>query len=89
MLNLHIPGSTPVLNDAVVFWAIALLQTEIGGILPKGPYPTCLRMADRDLLAGYPRNEPLITSIKFEWKIVDKMGPKTFINLKAWKLLLG
>ena len=25
------------------------------GILPKGPYPPCLRMADRTLLAGYPR----------------------------------
>ena len=29
---------------------------EIEGILPKGPYQPCLRMADRDLLAGYPRN---------------------------------
>ena len=27
----------------------------IDGILPKGPYPPCLRMADRALLAGYPR----------------------------------
>ena len=25
------------------------------GILPKGPYPPCLRMADRTLLVGYPR----------------------------------
>ena len=25
------------------------------GILPKGPYPPCLSMADRTLLAGYPR----------------------------------
>ena len=28
----------------------------IEGILPKGPYPPCLRMAGRALLAGYPRN---------------------------------
>ena len=28
---------------------------HIDGILPKGPYPPCLRMADRALLAGYPR----------------------------------
>ena len=28
---------------------------QIEGILPKGPYPPCLRMADRALLAGYPR----------------------------------
>ena len=27
----------------------------IEGILPKGPYPPCLHMADRALLAGYPR----------------------------------
>ena len=27
----------------------------IEGILPKGPYPPCLCMADRALLAGYPR----------------------------------
>ena len=28
----------------------------IEGILPKGSYPPCLRMADRALLAGYPRH---------------------------------
>ena len=28
----------------------------LDGILPKGPYPPCLRMADRALLAGYPRS---------------------------------
>ena len=27
----------------------------IDGILPKRPYPPCLCMADRALLAGYPR----------------------------------
>ena len=30
-------------------------HTYIDGILPKGPYPPCLRMADRALLAGYHR----------------------------------
>ena len=29
--------------------------THIDSILPKGSYPPCLRMADRALLAGYPR----------------------------------
>ena len=28
---------------------------DIDGILPKGPYPPCLRMADKALLGGYPR----------------------------------
>ena len=31
------------------------LDAYIDGILPKGPYPPCLRMADRALLAGYLR----------------------------------
>ena len=30
-------------------------RTQLDGILPKGPYPPCLRMADRALLAGYLR----------------------------------
>ena len=30
-------------------------HTHIEGILPKGPYLPCLRMADRALLAGYPQ----------------------------------
>ena len=30
-------------------------QRHVQGILPKRPYPPCLRMADRALLAGYPR----------------------------------
>ena len=33
-----------------------LCKMQIEGILPKGPYPPCLCMADRALLAGYPRN---------------------------------
>ena len=32
-----------------------LLSSDIESILPKGPYPPCLRMADRALLAGYHR----------------------------------
>ena len=39
----------------------------IEGILPKGPYPPCLRMADRALLAGYPRYE----SVTFVYNIQD------------------
>ena len=31
------------------------MTTYFDGILPKGPYTPCLRMADRALLAGYPR----------------------------------
>ena len=27
------------------------------GILPKGPYPPCLRMADKALFAGYRRHD--------------------------------
>ena len=42
------------------------ISDDIDGILPKGPYPPCLRMADRALVAGYPQqkvslghNEPM------------------------------
>ena len=35
--------------------AIDFCQHNIDGFLPKGPYPPCLRMADRALLPGYPR----------------------------------
>ena len=31
------------------------LKTQFEGILPKGPYPPCVSMAGRVLLAGYPR----------------------------------
>ena len=33
----------------------ACFSTQFDRILPKRPYPPCLRMADRALLAGYPR----------------------------------
>ena len=33
-----------------------LFRCDIDGILPKGPNPPCVRMADRALLAGYPRD---------------------------------
>ena len=35
---------------------VYIVSYQIEGILPKGPYPPCLRMADRALLAGYPQN---------------------------------
>ena len=31
--------------------------SHVDGIVPKGPYLSCLRMADRALLAGYPQCE--------------------------------
>ena len=37
------------------WWITPCIGPIIDGILPKGPYPPCLRMADRALLAGYPR----------------------------------
>ena len=37
----------------MLFWGWPMIHVD--GILPEGPYPPCLRMADRDLLAGYPR----------------------------------
>ena len=37
------------------FYGVVLTISNIEGILPKGPYLPCLCMADRALLAGYPR----------------------------------
>ena len=36
-------------------WGSAMKNCDIEGILPQGPYPPCLRMADKALLAEYPR----------------------------------
>ena len=42
-------------------------DTYINGILPKGPYMPCLRMADRALLAVYPR---YVSAVFTVWKYV-------------------
>ena len=39
----------------ISYFLVASCNPYIEGMLPKGPYPPCLRMADRALLAGYPR----------------------------------
>ena len=41
------------------------LPPYIEGILPKGPYPPCLRMADRALLAGYPGYEDVCSTSRY------------------------
>ena len=43
-------------NGGLTYW-------HIEGILPKGPYPPCLRMADKALLAGYPRHVHHVASM--------------------------
>ena len=43
--NFYVSAGHPLFN----------CTTFVEGILPKGPYPPCLRMADRALLAGDPR----------------------------------
>ena len=44
------------------------------GILPKGPYPPCLCMADKALLAGYPRL----------WYILQRMHIVLFCCVLLW-----
>ena len=39
------------------------IHKEFDGILPKGPYPPCLRMADRALLTGYPRISCIVCTL--------------------------
>ena len=43
-------------DSSVSTAAWKILINQVDGILPKGPYPPCLRMADRALLAGYPQS---------------------------------
>ena len=43
----------PTINHCTYFMHVWMPHFD--GILPKGPYPPCLRMADRALLAEYPR----------------------------------
>ena len=43
------------LNYSGLYWASLVGVHQFDGILPKGPYLQCLRMADRALLAEYPR----------------------------------
>ena len=42
-------------NTTMRYYNCTLFDPHIDGILLKGSYPPCLRMADRALLAGYPR----------------------------------
>ena len=49
--NIHIECLGAELSSEVRNW-------YIDGILPKETYPPCLRMANRALLAGYPRYVP-------------------------------
>ena len=51
--DLHAPGMQACLN--VEPCQVIHSYPIFDGILPKGPYPPCLRLADRALLAGYPR----------------------------------
>ena len=52
-----------VIRSSCGYWVNLIAQSNqdlrfriyIEGILLKGPYPPCLRMADRALLTGYPR----------------------------------
>ena len=44
---------------------ISCKVTHIDGILPKGPYPPCLRMADRALLAGH-YIDVIITKVAYQ-----------------------
>ena len=61
----HICARSPTTTERTGVWCcyneINFLQKssqQIDGILPKGPYPPCLCMADRALLAWYPWDAP-------------------------------
>ena len=53
------PASPKTHSSSVKVWAITNDGEHVDGILPNGPYPPCLHMADRALLAGYYRWIPM------------------------------
>ena len=64
----------------------------IDGILPKGPYPPCLRMAVRALLGEYPRYLSLLTTIqhfKGLWRNVTDRVYRNLIDDFAGPPLMG
>ena len=50
------------------------LTVQLNGILPKGPYPPCLRMADRAILAGYPWTAKV-------WKWISNLIPHLIMDV--------
>ena len=50
--------------------ALSKLLPHFDGILPKGPYLPCLRMADRALLAGYPQIFPAGNELNYSPVII-------------------
>ena len=64
----HIALPSSCCNESVT-WRVAInRRIHIDGILPKGLYPPCLRMADRALLAVYPRYI-CVCKIQDMWKL--------------------
>ena len=57
---------------------IVLTCCYIEGILPKGPYPPCLRMADRAILAGY----PWYVSDLHVWDVCNNMNLMLYALIK-------
>ena len=49
----------PKVSNCTATSQCLVIMPHIDGILPKGPYPPCLRMADRTLLVGYARYDVL------------------------------
>ena len=47
-------------------WDKIECKHQIVGIMPTGPYPPCLRIADRALLAGYPRNQHYVSTVWYQ-----------------------
>ena len=63
---------------------IQMTLYDIEGILPKGPYPPCSRMADRALLAGYPRNTHTpMDNVRVMLEYISTCV-RTFVTLCVW-----
>ena len=56
------------INEKLYFFPFFRISRYLNGILPKGPNPPCLRMADRALLAGYPRYQDMLNLPLLSWE---------------------
>ena len=91
--TLHIK-SLQKYRESVIPLTCCKLVPYFEGILPKGPYLPCLRMADRALLAGYPRlTRPYCSNQTHIWgpgkKVAGSKGPQTVVVVSCVSLMPG
>ena len=79
-VNHHQSGNCRICKISSTLLLFYPILMKFEGILQKGPYPPCLRMADKALLAGYPRNDAVFQHLLFQGRTAPK-------EVKYWTLV--